>query len=376
MIAHSIQGRAGVTALRDAIDEWSIDSRPADSVLEPAMRKLVQRHGLPDIEFHPTIEGREVDFRFTGTPVIVECDGWAYHGLQTRAVRAGSDAGRHVDCCWMDHPSLHVPIDHWTAGVRGSADASRTRPVGSRRPTRRRLIPPASSDLGRIRVADRTESDRDRWTVRSRSKGGRTSGAFSRRGRPAASLRAPRPPGPSGRGNRPSVGATASPATAGSRPAARAGVRRSARPRHRGADGRGGLRRAGHGRRRARSASRRTAARRAATRESTAPTSAGVPPERIEVEHVDQHPGRRVVDLFDDRDGVGERPHRHDRQELEHDAHVGARSLDRRTAPASPRLATGRGRGWPRARCAHRWRCRRRRGERRRRSSAGRRARG
>ncbi len=82
MIAHSIQGRAGITALRDAIDEWSIDSRPADSVLEPAMRKLVQRYGLPDIEFHPTIEGREVDFRFTGTPVIVECDGWAYHGLQ------------------------------------------------------------------------------------------------------------------------------------------------------------------------------------------------------------------------------------------------------------------------------------------------------
>jgi very-short-patch-repair endonuclease len=82
LIAHSIQGRTGVTALRQAIDEWSIDSRPADSVLEPAMRRLVTRYGLPHVEFHPVIGGHEVDFRFTGTPVIVECDGWAYHGLR------------------------------------------------------------------------------------------------------------------------------------------------------------------------------------------------------------------------------------------------------------------------------------------------------
>ena len=92
LIVHSKQGRSGVTALREAIDEWSIDSRPADSVLEPAMRRLVSRYHLPRVEFHAIIEGREVDFRFSGTPVIVECDGWAYHGLQTRTVRAGSFA--------------------------------------------------------------------------------------------------------------------------------------------------------------------------------------------------------------------------------------------------------------------------------------------
>lgn len=82
LIAHSRQGRSGVTALREAIDDWSIDSRPADSVLEPAMRRLVSRYQLPRVEFHPVIEGREVDFRFVGTPVILECDGWTYHGLQ------------------------------------------------------------------------------------------------------------------------------------------------------------------------------------------------------------------------------------------------------------------------------------------------------
>jgi very-short-patch-repair endonuclease len=82
LIAHSRQGRSGVTALRAAIDDWSIDSRPADSVLEPAMRRLVSRHRLPPVEFHPIIEGSEVDFRFVGTPVIVECDGWTFHGLR------------------------------------------------------------------------------------------------------------------------------------------------------------------------------------------------------------------------------------------------------------------------------------------------------
>ena len=79
---HARSGRAGVVALRSAIDDWSIDSRPADSVLEPAMRRLIARHGLPAVEFHARIAGWEVDFRFVDSPVIVECDGWTYHGLR------------------------------------------------------------------------------------------------------------------------------------------------------------------------------------------------------------------------------------------------------------------------------------------------------
>lgn len=79
---HARPGRAGVTALREAVDFWSIDSRPADSVLETAMRRLVVRYRLPPVEFHPLIDGWEVDFRVIGTPVILECDGWTSHGLQ------------------------------------------------------------------------------------------------------------------------------------------------------------------------------------------------------------------------------------------------------------------------------------------------------
>jgi very-short-patch-repair endonuclease len=82
VIQHSEHGRAGIVALRDAVADWSIDRKPSDSVLEQVMHRLIARYRLPDVEFHPTIAGFEVDFRVIGTPVILECDGWTYHGLQ------------------------------------------------------------------------------------------------------------------------------------------------------------------------------------------------------------------------------------------------------------------------------------------------------
>lgn len=77
---HAVQGRHGVVALRTALDEWAIDARPADSILESAFVELCRRHRLPPPNFHERIEGWEVDFRFPGTAVVVECDGWTTHG--------------------------------------------------------------------------------------------------------------------------------------------------------------------------------------------------------------------------------------------------------------------------------------------------------
>jgi very-short-patch-repair endonuclease len=81
---HARQGRAGVPALRDALEEWVIDDKPVDSVLEPAMRKLVSTYGLPPVEFHPIIAGYEIDFRVVDSVVLLECDGWESHGLNKR----------------------------------------------------------------------------------------------------------------------------------------------------------------------------------------------------------------------------------------------------------------------------------------------------
>jgi very-short-patch-repair endonuclease len=81
---HGRKGRAGVGALRTAFGDWAIDGKPADSILEAAFARLVERFDLPRFEFHPVIEGWEVDFRLVGTRVVIECDGWTTHGLDRR----------------------------------------------------------------------------------------------------------------------------------------------------------------------------------------------------------------------------------------------------------------------------------------------------
>ena len=77
---HARRGRHGVPAFRDALDEWVLDGKPTDSVLEPAMHRLVADHGLPPVEFHTVICGYEVDFWIIDSPVVLECDGWETHG--------------------------------------------------------------------------------------------------------------------------------------------------------------------------------------------------------------------------------------------------------------------------------------------------------
>jgi very-short-patch-repair endonuclease len=77
---HSIHGRHGVVALRNALEDWRLGEKPPDSVLEVHMRALIDRFNLPDVDFHPCVEGFEVDFRIAGTRLLIECDGWKWHG--------------------------------------------------------------------------------------------------------------------------------------------------------------------------------------------------------------------------------------------------------------------------------------------------------
>jgi very-short-patch-repair endonuclease len=58
-----------------------MNERPPDSVLEEAMTRLVMRFSLPQLVFHPRLVGYEVDFLVAGSCIVVECDGWATHGL-------------------------------------------------------------------------------------------------------------------------------------------------------------------------------------------------------------------------------------------------------------------------------------------------------
>ena len=80
LVRHSQHGRHGVVALREALDRWSIDDKPADSDLESLMGEILTTFRLPAAEFHAHIGGYEVDFWITDSNVVVECDGWAAHG--------------------------------------------------------------------------------------------------------------------------------------------------------------------------------------------------------------------------------------------------------------------------------------------------------
>ena len=80
LVRHSQHGRHGVVALRDALDRWSLDDKPADSDLEALMGEILVTFGLPTAQFHAIVEGYEVDFWITDSNVIIECDGWSSHG--------------------------------------------------------------------------------------------------------------------------------------------------------------------------------------------------------------------------------------------------------------------------------------------------------
>ena len=77
---HSRRGRHGVVALRLAL-ERHLGELPVDSELEARMDALLRAHGLPRATFHAVVEGFEADFLIDGTRIILECDGWGYHGL-------------------------------------------------------------------------------------------------------------------------------------------------------------------------------------------------------------------------------------------------------------------------------------------------------
>lgn len=125
---HSQRGRPGIPALRDAIDDWSIDAKPADSILEAAMVRLIRRHELAPVEFHPIIAGHEVDFRVIDTPVILECDGWTHHGLD----RAGFERDRSRDAELIAAGWIVVRFTYRAMTVRPSAVARRIRAATER----------------------------------------------------------------------------------------------------------------------------------------------------------------------------------------------------------------------------------------------------
>jgi very-short-patch-repair endonuclease len=101
---HARPGRSGIPQLRSVLEAWPLGDKPADSVLETAFARFVKERGLPAVEFHPVISGLEVDFRFIGSPFVVECDGWDDHGRPVGAF--ARDLERTAVLLAAGHPTL------------------------------------------------------------------------------------------------------------------------------------------------------------------------------------------------------------------------------------------------------------------------------
>jgi hypothetical protein len=126
---HSGPGRTGIVAFRNALQGWLLDGRPADSVLELAMRDLVARFHLPAVEFHPVVSDYEVDFRIIGSPILIECDGWATHGLDHATFerdRARDAAHRGL----VRHPAIHLLSNRSAPGRHGVPHPRGSRSLG------------------------------------------------------------------------------------------------------------------------------------------------------------------------------------------------------------------------------------------------------
>jgi very-short-patch-repair endonuclease len=122
---HTRRGRHGVPAFRAALDEWVIDGKPADSVLEPAMRDLVAAHRLPPVEFHRIIHGYEVDFWVIDSPIVLECDGWDSHGRN----RVQFEKDRRRDQELTAHGYITVRFTYRQVTRQPAAQADRIRSV-------------------------------------------------------------------------------------------------------------------------------------------------------------------------------------------------------------------------------------------------------
>ncbi len=77
---HRRKGRAGVAALAGALADVTATSKPPDSALESVVARLLHGNGLAGWVFHARPAGFEVDFAFSAERVVLEVDGFAFHG--------------------------------------------------------------------------------------------------------------------------------------------------------------------------------------------------------------------------------------------------------------------------------------------------------
>lgn len=75
--------RRGVAVVRALVTDYRGGNGPTESELEARVRELLEHAGLVEVERQRCVviggRVRRLDFRITGTPVVIEADGYAWH---------------------------------------------------------------------------------------------------------------------------------------------------------------------------------------------------------------------------------------------------------------------------------------------------------
>jgi hypothetical protein len=85
-------GHHRAARLRAALDGYRPGTTLTRSDLEERFLALCAAHGLPRPDVNRTVAGLEVDFLFAAARLVVETDGWRFHGT-----RAAFERDRHRD---------------------------------------------------------------------------------------------------------------------------------------------------------------------------------------------------------------------------------------------------------------------------------------
>lgn len=89
-------GRTGTTALAWALTQVHDGLAVPDSALESQTARVFRRAGLERWVFHAVVEGHEVDFAFPAERLVVEVDGWRYHGADREQWERDRDRDLHL----------------------------------------------------------------------------------------------------------------------------------------------------------------------------------------------------------------------------------------------------------------------------------------
>ena len=180
---HSRRGRHGVPAFRAALEEWVIDGRPVDSVLEPAMRRLFAT--LPASALRVPRPHRR-DTSSTSGSSARRSSSSATDGSSTPRRGPSSDADAARDAHLAEHGYISVRFTYHQI-VRRSRPSRRDGSSGSSAVGRRTSIW-APQDLG---IRDPPRPEGDLRLLRAQMDGARrvTSGACGCRRRRGSSRR-------------------------------------------------------------------------------------------------------------------------------------------------------------------------------------------